>query len=490
MEGDPQIPKDRKGLIVMIAGASNLRNADWNPLSSEDKSDPYCTCQVQCHSGPKTFETKAVDNSLSPVWNHVELLPDYEHGHSLVFTIYDKDTFSRNDELGKVELPCDSFHPWGFTGKLPLTVQGDESSNACVYVMVMATPICSGELRVLKSGTEVWRFFVLVEDTLLYFLDSDEFERGEVERGRIMLNDVERVKLDEDNSLVFHIGGASNYDIKFFTKDWKDAQKWGLACERALLLGGVEDLAKYLQMPFCEGLLTPLEGSTEAPLYFVLHSDTLWGYEDFAAYRDSQDPTRQESLKEAPSVTIDDSGVIMLAWPGKSLKLRTGSWEAAQHWGPAFRRALAAQGAENKVNWEHFAKMPVIEGTMAIIKGATVVPRYFVLYVDRIDYFKDEKEFRSGTSTKHGAIPLKTVLKVIRLNDAIITITLTGKKVFQLQESEVGSAQKWAEAFNKVLLLQGSGAAVVGHMESWVADIWEETMDDVKKQAEEEKRKA
>jgi hypothetical protein len=97
-------------LKIVVVGATNLRNADVF-----DHSDPYCKVAVQGehHS---TFQTAVVDNSLNPVWNHVEVV-EWDGVGDVVFQVLDKDTFSDDDPLGQAIIPA-KIVARGFDGKV------------------------------------------------------------------------------------------------------------------------------------------------------------------------------------------------------------------------------------------------------------------------------------------------------------------------------------------------------------------------------------
>jgi len=75
-------------LRVFIAGARDLRNTDM--MGSKDKSDPYCAVEIA--GKPETaFRTKTTMDNLNPTWNHVQLMPEYEDGDTLLFKVWDDD---------------------------------------------------------------------------------------------------------------------------------------------------------------------------------------------------------------------------------------------------------------------------------------------------------------------------------------------------------------------------------------------------------------
>lgn len=113
-------------LEVRILAARNLPAADVY-LLAQGSSDPYVRCEVLNKPQSGRFRTKTVDKSLFPVWNHQHRMRGYEKGDNLVFTIYDEDQFTADDELGHCVLKSSQFHDTGFLGELRLENCDEES---------------------------------------------------------------------------------------------------------------------------------------------------------------------------------------------------------------------------------------------------------------------------------------------------------------------------------------------------------------------------
>jgi len=114
---------DPTALKVVIVSCKGLRNADWMP--GWGSSDPYCICSIVGKPEQK-FRTKAMQNTLSPIWNHHGQLSDFEPGDALEFKVFDKDLLKKDDLLGSVTLPSDAFLYDGFSGELPLSNAGKD----------------------------------------------------------------------------------------------------------------------------------------------------------------------------------------------------------------------------------------------------------------------------------------------------------------------------------------------------------------------------
>lgn len=118
-------------LRVTVIGAHGLANMDGFLAG---KSDPYVVCQVV---GKKIqrFQTKVINDSLDPVWDHTSELVGYSPGDGLEFQVWDNDTFPKPDQLMcKAHLPASSFCPHGVECELPLT--GGKSTGATLHVRV------------------------------------------------------------------------------------------------------------------------------------------------------------------------------------------------------------------------------------------------------------------------------------------------------------------------------------------------------------------
>eukprot|EP00971_Amphidinium_carterae_P199948 3968321-Amphidinium_carterae.1 len=44
-------------------------------------SDPYCICSISGKPKLKKIQTKTLDNTVTPVWNHSEVLSGYQDLH-------------------------------------------------------------------------------------------------------------------------------------------------------------------------------------------------------------------------------------------------------------------------------------------------------------------------------------------------------------------------------------------------------------------------
>mmetsp|Transcript_100635 Transcript_100635/g.178681 ORF Transcript_100635/g.178681 Transcript_100635/m.178681 type:complete len:1014 (+) Transcript_100635:59-3100(+) len=95
-------------LCVTVISARGLRNADTGItiFGGTNLSDPYCVCEI-VGKPEAQFKTRAIDDNLSPVWNHMGELLGYEPGNTLHFSVFDKDLGKKDDFLGQVSLLLD-----------------------------------------------------------------------------------------------------------------------------------------------------------------------------------------------------------------------------------------------------------------------------------------------------------------------------------------------------------------------------------------------
>lgn len=108
-------------LRVIIVGARNLPNGDYDRFRVGGLSDPYCTCEIP--GKPRSrISTCVVDDTLNPTWNHECRISDFAGGDSLVFRVWDKDETKSDDLLAEpVELSAAQLlGPTGFEGSIPL----------------------------------------------------------------------------------------------------------------------------------------------------------------------------------------------------------------------------------------------------------------------------------------------------------------------------------------------------------------------------------
>lgn len=58
--------------------------------------------------GSQYFKTRTINNDLNPVWNECfEAVVDEAEGQKLRIELFDKDTASADEELGRLSLPLD-----------------------------------------------------------------------------------------------------------------------------------------------------------------------------------------------------------------------------------------------------------------------------------------------------------------------------------------------------------------------------------------------
>lgn len=122
---------------VTINSAAGLRNAD-----NGNKSDPYCTVEVQGKKETRV-QTKVAHDSLDPVWNQRLEVKDFVPGDSLRFAVFDKDPgVATTDELlGQVVLKSNQI--WsGFEGTVPLT-EGGKGYSPTLQLKVDKIPLSS-----------------------------------------------------------------------------------------------------------------------------------------------------------------------------------------------------------------------------------------------------------------------------------------------------------------------------------------------------------
>ncbi|XP_038058006.1 extended synaptotagmin-2-like isoform X2 [Patiria miniata] len=94
-------PMPQGVLRIHVIEAKNLVAKDFAVLS-KGKSDPYCIVRV----GSKTFKTKAMKRTLTPVWDkYFEAIVYQSHGQTLDIDVWDKDEGpGKDDALGTLSL--------------------------------------------------------------------------------------------------------------------------------------------------------------------------------------------------------------------------------------------------------------------------------------------------------------------------------------------------------------------------------------------------
>jgi len=105
-------------LEITVESACNLYNSDGFLAG---KSDPYVIMEVPGQDSMK-LQTEVISNELNPVWNFTGEIAGFMDGDVLRFTVMDKDTFPKPDDLlGWAELSTQDVYPNGFHGDLMLS---------------------------------------------------------------------------------------------------------------------------------------------------------------------------------------------------------------------------------------------------------------------------------------------------------------------------------------------------------------------------------
>eukprot|EP00929_Paragymnodinium_shiwhaense_P032118 TRINITY_DN17861_c0_g1_i4.p2 TRINITY_DN17861_c0_g1~~TRINITY_DN17861_c0_g1_i4.p2 ORF type:complete len:263 (-),score=71.39 TRINITY_DN17861_c0_g1_i4:178-966(-) len=92
-------PEGGKGdLRVMVQSCTGLDDADFTGTT-----DPYCYVQID---GCEPQQTDTKDGTINPEWNQELVFEGIENplSKTIKFTIYDKDTWSRDDKIGYCEV--------------------------------------------------------------------------------------------------------------------------------------------------------------------------------------------------------------------------------------------------------------------------------------------------------------------------------------------------------------------------------------------------
>jgi len=134
----------RSTIRVTIVGARGLPNAKRR-VPGHDLSDPCCACELVGRPSSR-FETRAVEDTMHPVWDHEATIANCVPHDVLLFTVLAKSQQSgvqHSVVLGKAELQGAQFltaSSDGFEGELPLSECGPgrgRGATLCVKVTVL-----------------------------------------------------------------------------------------------------------------------------------------------------------------------------------------------------------------------------------------------------------------------------------------------------------------------------------------------------------------
>lgn len=142
----PPISVPGSKLKVMVTGAKGLQAADRS-LLGHGKSDPFCVCEIKGKPGSK-FRTKHTPKTLQPMWNEEHEFDDYTLGDDLQFEVFDYDTASAADFLGRATLRGSAFdREGGFHGELSLRECGTAKEAALILgVDVILPELAAGSI--------------------------------------------------------------------------------------------------------------------------------------------------------------------------------------------------------------------------------------------------------------------------------------------------------------------------------------------------------
>eukprot|EP00927_Polykrikos_kofoidii_P046737 TRINITY_DN40875_c0_g1_i1.p1 TRINITY_DN40875_c0_g1~~TRINITY_DN40875_c0_g1_i1.p1 ORF type:complete len:940 (-),score=132.62 TRINITY_DN40875_c0_g1_i1:293-3112(-) len=127
---------------ISILRAVGLKNLNWIGKA------PSCHCEVvpaRRKFKAASCETRALANTLEPVWNETHELAPWRPGQSLLFTVRDGSAASC-----QVVVPSDYFYPDGFSGTLPISGQ----SRVRLFVKIFpAVPLPSDSQQNYWGGS-------------------------------------------------------------------------------------------------------------------------------------------------------------------------------------------------------------------------------------------------------------------------------------------------------------------------------------------------
>jgi hypothetical protein len=142
-------------IIVTLLQANNLPASDFQ-IGGGGKSDPYVKLQL----GSQTFKSTCIQNALDPVWQPAQRY-EFEVVHVqkdvLQISVFDQDTWNRDDLLGTVSVPVSRFESQSdqvVSETLALEVPSEYESQKC-----NATITLEFNLKLDESGPKTLRIW-------------------------------------------------------------------------------------------------------------------------------------------------------------------------------------------------------------------------------------------------------------------------------------------------------------------------------------------
>mmetsp|Transcript_34306 Transcript_34306/g.79997 ORF Transcript_34306/g.79997 Transcript_34306/m.79997 type:complete len:1326 (+) Transcript_34306:60-4037(+) len=293
-----------------------------------------------------------------------------------------------------------------------------------------------------KKGIES-RFFVLFKDRLDYFT-AEADERSEP-RGRLTLNEVEKLEVQEDGFSLILVGGQS---LTLKTPE-ASLEPWLSSLKHLLKASDGSDKAKVL----CSGYLNvERKGQVKTP-FFVLRENSLERYDTATDFEKGQEP-RTMPLADIEKVTVKELRLTLeVRDQKKPVEFQVDSTKEFVQWGRALEKLLAQRLGENFVSsaeglsgrgvpsdgghasasvsggtTPREAPKVLCEGELLILKRNREDPRYCVLRTDCFEYFSSKDDYQTGVAARARAL-IEDITAFEVLDDGTMEAELGDKKL-------------------------------------------------------------
>ncbi|CAJ1403606.1 unnamed protein product [Effrenium voratum] len=320
-------------------------------------------------------------------------------------------------------------------------------------------------LGVLKKKSIQNRFFVLYKDRLDYHTSEEELKPDQP-RGRLSLNEVERLEAQEDGFTLMLLGGQS-LTLKMSEGS---LQQW-LSTLRPLLKASAAGEAATAKIVHFGYLTVERKGKAISP-FFVLRPDSLDRHESQADFEKGQAPRGQQLLSEIERFVVKDLRfVVEVRNQSKPFELRLDEDKALdfKEWTKAFHKVLFPSLGDNFVvaagpplapslpsdaghtsasasskTTPREAPPLLCEGYLMIQKKDREESRYCVLRSNSFEYFINEKEYRAGAAARCRA--LMEDITAFEVENDVMVVKL-GDKSLQMRATSEEELSRWRTAW-------------------------------------------
>jgi len=287
-----------------------------------------------------------------------------------------------------------------------------------------------GNLSIFRKGKLDQRYFVLFEDRFEYFGSAADRGKGE-RRGCVVLQDITDFE-DVDMGFKLNLGGdlSQNRSLELRTDSEKDLDMW---------------------LESWRGVLAPLIGAQFVVRRTRAVSPTASRAQVPTAQQAVHAATKAGGPVKAPDAGTEPTGAV--AKPGGRAEVQPLAESGAQApvalGAPAAMLVFAGLRQAPGMDPSHI----ICEGALGVVKkGGSIDTRYFVLFIDRLEYFTSRSDFLPQAEPR-GRVALADVVDMQATSDGF-KLMLIPERAFQVHIDSATDREKWDRAWKEVFCFE------------------------------------